>query len=70
MKDSITHLNVVGSVVQETENDRQHFFAVIQNFGLAVLGELAQAEARALPNVRAGVKRQLHHTGIGAGGGQ
>lgn len=53
------YLNVVRGVIQKPKNDGQHLLAVVQNLRLTVLRELPQAEARALTNVRAGIKRQL-----------
>lgn len=50
-----TYLDVVGGIVEKAEHDRQNLLRVVQDLGLAVLGELPQAEARALAHVGARV---------------
>ena len=51
----LSYLNVVGSVVEKAEDDGQDLLGMVQDLGLAVLGELPQAEARALAHVGAWV---------------
>mmetsp|Transcript_29167 Transcript_29167/g.78916 ORF Transcript_29167/g.78916 Transcript_29167/m.78916 type:complete len:207 (-) Transcript_29167:1235-1855(-) len=50
-----------GLVVQQIENDGKDFGGIIQHGWLAVLGNLTQAEAGTLPDLRIGILRAFEH---------
>mmetsp|Transcript_28538 Transcript_28538/g.83993 ORF Transcript_28538/g.83993 Transcript_28538/m.83993 type:complete len:468 (-) Transcript_28538:188-1591(-) len=52
-----------GGIVQQRKDDGKDLTAVTQNLRLAVLADLTQREARALPDLRVGVPRRAEYVG-------